>query len=60
MKKEYEMPATTVVKVRTETLLGDSDGNTVHNVNGNAGLQYRGGSSTEAARGRGGNDWSDE
>lgn len=53
MKKEYEMPATTVVKVATETLL------TVHKVSG-AGLQYGGGSSTEAARGRGGNDWSDE
>lgn len=59
MKKEYEMPATTVVKVRTETLLIDSDSNTIHRVNG-AGLQYGGGSSTEAARGRGGNDWSDE
>ena len=58
MKKEYEMPVTTVVKVATEMLLIDSDSKTVHKVNG-AGLQY-GGGNTEAARGRGGNDWSDE
>jgi len=59
MKKEYEMPATTVVKVATEMLLTAT--NTVNRVQGNAGLNYGGGgSANEAARGRGGNDWSDE
>ena len=58
MKKEYEIPATTVVKVRTEMLLADT--NEVHAIGGGT-FNYGGkGKANDVARGRGGNDWSDE
>ena len=63
MKKEYQMPSTTVIEVKMRLMEGPS--NTVQRFDANnAGLKF-GGSSTNdtgggSARSRGGSDWDDE
>jgi hypothetical protein len=63
MKKEYEMPATTVVRVEMSALINSTNPNKVKMVDGNAGLKFGGSSANDTgggARSRGGSDWDDE
>lgn len=56
-KKQYQLPLLHVVNIIIENLLLDGS---VRRVQGNAGLNYRGGGGSESARGRESADWADD